>query len=165
MVAQNEPGRCRQRTDFRVHQRSWQIYYVNISLSHQFFTCSCLSFSQPCFLFLPLVRSSYHSQSDLRHPRFLSKDLPTSAGWLAHWQLLVATTAVFNFVQNFVTLKFTRRIYNNIPSNTGEYFYCILFSALGFTRWEHTSDRPASTYICRLDFDFCSHSFLCCLQH
>ncbi|KIM39771.1 hypothetical protein M413DRAFT_19566 [Hebeloma cylindrosporum] len=44
---------------------------------------------------------------------FLASYLPTSAGWLAHWQLLVATTAVFNFVQNFATLKFTRRVYNN----------------------------------------------------
>ncbi|PPQ67517.1 hypothetical protein CVT25_006058, partial [Psilocybe cyanescens] len=44
----------------------------------------------------------------------VSKDLPTSAGWLAYWQLLVATTAVFNSVQNFVTLKLTRRIYNNV---------------------------------------------------
>ncbi|KAF8149857.1 Erg28 like protein-domain-containing protein [Crassisporium funariophilum] len=48
----------------------------------------------------------------------LAAYLPTSAGWLASWQLLVATTAVFNFVQNFVTLKFTRKIYDNVPSHT-----------------------------------------------
>jgi Erg28 like protein len=50
-------------------------------------------------------------------------DLPTSAGWLAYWQLFVAATAVFNFVQNFVTLKFTRRIYNNVPPNAGKLLY------------------------------------------
>ncbi|KAF9476692.1 Erg28-like protein [Pholiota conissans] len=44
--------------------------------------------------------------------------LPQSPGWLAHWQLIVATAAVFNSVQNFVTLKLTRRIYNNVPMHT-----------------------------------------------
>ncbi|KAF8899947.1 Erg28 like protein-domain-containing protein [Gymnopilus junonius] len=46
---------------------------------------------------------------------FLAPYLPTSAGWLGHWQLIVAAAAVFNFVQNFMTLKLTRRIYNNVP--------------------------------------------------
>ncbi|CAA7267142.1 unnamed protein product [Cyclocybe aegerita] len=46
----------------------------------------------------------------------LAPYLPKTAGWLAYWQLFVATTAVFNTVQNFVTLKFTRRVYNNVPS-------------------------------------------------
>ncbi|KAF9468147.1 Erg28 like protein-domain-containing protein [Collybia nuda] len=41
--------------------------------------------------------------------------LPQTAGWLAHWQLFVAVTAIFNSVQNFATLKLTRRIYNNVP--------------------------------------------------
>ncbi|KAF8992855.1 Erg28 like protein-domain-containing protein [Cyathus striatus] len=45
----------------------------------------------------------------------LAPYLPTSAGWLAHWQLVVATAAVFNFAQNLFTLKLTRRIYNNVP--------------------------------------------------
>ncbi|KAF9450333.1 Erg28-like protein [Macrolepiota fuliginosa MF-IS2] len=35
---------------------------------------------------------------------------------LGKWQLLVASAAVFNTVQNFMTLKLTRRIYNNVPS-------------------------------------------------
>ncbi|PPQ75726.1 hypothetical protein CVT26_000970 [Gymnopilus dilepis] len=46
---------------------------------------------------------------------FLASYLPTSAGWLAHWQLFVAATAVFNTIQNFMTLKLTRRIYDNVP--------------------------------------------------
>ncbi|KAF8199570.1 hypothetical protein BJ912DRAFT_898562 [Pholiota molesta] len=44
--------------------------------------------------------------------------LPQSDGWLAKWQLIVATAAIFNSVQNFVTLKLTRRIYNNVPPHT-----------------------------------------------
>ncbi|KAF9048713.1 Erg28 like protein-domain-containing protein [Panaeolus papilionaceus] len=49
--------------------------------------------------------------------QFLAAALPTSAGWLASWQLLVATTAVFNSIQNFVTLKLTRRIYDKTTAN------------------------------------------------
>ncbi|EDR08689.1 uncharacterized protein LACBIDRAFT_190509 [Laccaria bicolor S238N-H82] len=37
---------------------------------------------------------------------------------LARWQLLVAVTAIFNTVQNFMTLKLTRQIYNNIPATS-----------------------------------------------
>ncbi|KAF5367395.1 hypothetical protein D9758_003770 [Tetrapyrgos nigripes] len=38
--------------------------------------------------------------------------LPSSAdGWLPYWQLFVATTALFNTIQNFFTLKLTQRIY------------------------------------------------------
>ncbi|KIL64473.1 hypothetical protein M378DRAFT_163251, partial [Amanita muscaria Koide BX008] len=45
----------------------------------------------------------------------LSQFLPHTDGWLAHWQLFVATMAIFNTVQNFTTLKLTTRIYNNVP--------------------------------------------------
>ncbi|KAF8335808.1 Erg28-like protein [Cantharellus anzutake] len=38
--------------------------------------------------------------------------LPKSTGWLASWQLFLAVTSVFNTVQNFITLKLTKRIYN-----------------------------------------------------
>jgi len=41
--------------------------------------------------------------------------LPQDQGMLPIWQLAVAATAVFNTVQNFVTLHFTKRLYNNIP--------------------------------------------------
>ncbi|KAJ3572406.1 hypothetical protein NP233_g3108 [Leucocoprinus birnbaumii] len=33
---------------------------------------------------------------------------------LGKWQLIVASAAVFNTIQNFLTLKLTRRIYNNV---------------------------------------------------
>ncbi|PBK75603.1 Erg28-like protein [Armillaria solidipes] len=42
---------------------------------------------------------------------FLEQYLPQAAGWLPLWQLLISVTAVFNSVQNFVTLKLTRKIY------------------------------------------------------
>lgn len=42
----------------------------------------------------------------------LSSYLPKTEGYLAYWQLFIAVTAVFNSVQNFATLKLTRRIYN-----------------------------------------------------
>jgi len=38
---------------------------------------------------------------------------------LAKWQLLVASAAVFNTFQNFMTLKLTRRIYNNVSAASG----------------------------------------------
>ncbi|KAI5122926.1 hypothetical protein M0805_007604 [Coniferiporia weirii] len=41
--------------------------------------------------------------------------LPQTPGLLPKWQLLVATTALFNTVQCFFTLKFTKRIYNTSP--------------------------------------------------
>ncbi|KLO09758.1 Erg28-like protein [Schizopora paradoxa] len=41
--------------------------------------------------------------------------LPQTTGWLAHWQLFVAATAVFNTIQNFTTLKLTRRLYSASP--------------------------------------------------
>ncbi|KXN91730.1 Ergosterol biosynthetic protein 28 [Leucoagaricus sp. SymC.cos] len=40
--------------------------------------------------------------------------LPSSL--LGKWQLIVASAAVFNTIQNFTTLKLTRRIYDNVPS-------------------------------------------------
>ncbi|KAK7454644.1 ergosterol biosynthesis protein [Stygiomarasmius scandens] len=41
--------------------------------------------------------------------------LPQEQGWLPYWQLVVATTALFNTVQNFLTLKLTKRIYSRSP--------------------------------------------------
>lgn len=131
----NEPSRRRQRADFRVHRRSWQKKRFSSFLRKHF--AHLLDFQR----LLPLVYCSAIMVSFLTSCTFVLsftvlpalptlpfQDLPTSAGWLAHWQLLVATTAVFNFVQNFVTLKFTRRIYNNVPPNTGGYYLLYLFS-------------------------------------
>jgi hypothetical protein len=40
-------------------------------------------------------------------------------GLLPKWQLFVASTAVFNTVQNFVTVKLTRRVYAGTPEALG----------------------------------------------
>lgn len=45
----------------------------------------------------------------------LADIIPQAAGWLPKWQLVVAVMAVFNTVQNFMTLKFTRRVYSIAP--------------------------------------------------
>ncbi|KAG8213414.1 Erg28-like protein [Butyriboletus roseoflavus] len=37
--------------------------------------------------------------------------LPQTEGLLPTWQLIVASMAIFNTVQNFATLKLTRRLY------------------------------------------------------
>ncbi|KAI0300887.1 Erg28-like protein [Russula brevipes] len=42
--------------------------------------------------------------------------LPQSDGKLPVWQIAVAATAVFNTMQNFLTLRFTKRLYNNVPA-------------------------------------------------
>ncbi|KAF8501610.1 Erg28-like protein [Russula emetica] len=46
-----------------------------------------------------------------------SNFLPEGDGKLPMWQIAVAATALFNTVQNFVTLQFTKRIYNNVPAS------------------------------------------------
>jgi len=38
--------------------------------------------------------------------------LPKGDGWLPSWQLFLAVTSVFNTAQNFITLKLTKRVYN-----------------------------------------------------
>ncbi|KAG1887278.1 Erg28 like protein-domain-containing protein [Suillus subluteus] len=42
--------------------------------------------------------------------------LPKTEGLLPKWHLIVATMAVFNTIQNFATLKLTRRLYARVPS-------------------------------------------------
>ncbi|VDB88432.1 unnamed protein product [Peniophora sp. CBMAI 1063] len=46
---------------------------------------------------------------------FLDTWIP--AGALPKWQLFIGFTALFNTAQNFLTLNFTRRIYNGTPPN------------------------------------------------
>ena len=42
--------------------------------------------------------------------------VPQADGLLPKWQLFVAVTALFNSVQNLVTLKLTRRLYGLAPN-------------------------------------------------
>jgi hypothetical protein len=55
-----------------------------------------------------------------RSPDTCTSDLPKSDGLLATWQLIVATMAVFNTIQNFATLKLTRRLYTGVPSSSSK---------------------------------------------
>ena len=41
--------------------------------------------------------------------------LPQTEGYLPKWQLFVAATALFNTVQNFTSLKLTKRLYGGSP--------------------------------------------------
>ncbi|KAN0132992.1 Erg28 [Lactarius tabidus] len=42
--------------------------------------------------------------------------IPQGNGNLPVWQMVVAASALFNTVQNFVTLSLTKRLYNNVPA-------------------------------------------------
>ena len=55
-------------------------------------------------------------------------DLPQSPGWLPHWQLFIAITALFNTIQNYTTLKLTRRVYNNASGTSLHLFYTYFFN-------------------------------------
>ncbi|KIM68420.1 hypothetical protein SCLCIDRAFT_20331 [Scleroderma citrinum Foug A] len=44
--------------------------------------------------------------------------LPKEEGLLPKWQLFITVMALFNTVQNFATLKLTRRLYMRVPSNS-----------------------------------------------
>ncbi|KAJ8072701.1 ergosterol biosynthesis protein [Marasmius tenuissimus] len=41
--------------------------------------------------------------------------LPQTEGYLPKWQLFVAATALFNTLQNFASLKLTKRLYGGSP--------------------------------------------------
>ncbi|KAH9987322.1 Erg28-like protein [Russula compacta] len=45
-----------------------------------------------------------------------SNFLPQGDGLLPTWQIALAATSIFNTVQNFLTLHFTKRLYNNVPA-------------------------------------------------
>jgi hypothetical protein len=78
--------------------------------------------------------------------------------------MVVAASALFNTVQNFVTLSLTKRLYNNVPaaqpglSSTG-------FMAAEFVLTSHPSDFVAGPYIRNLDIDFLRSTLLCRVQH
>jgi hypothetical protein len=82
----------------------------------------CLSlFVDSCLSRRRVVRSGRYELCVQRVQDELSTEshflvLPQGDGKLPIWQLAIAVTALFNTVQNFVTLKFTTRIYNNVPA-------------------------------------------------
>ncbi|KII89913.1 hypothetical protein PLICRDRAFT_53052 [Plicaturopsis crispa FD-325 SS-3] len=68
------------------------------------------------------------------YTQVLADFLPKAEGWLPKWQLVVASLAIFNTVQNFTTLKLTRRLYNAVPTT-----YVTPLQARTFAIWTLTS--------------------------
>jgi Erg28 like protein len=76
------------------------------------------------------VRPMLIDSNFLTEPPFLV--LPQGDGNLPIWQVIVATTALFNTVQNFLTLQLTNRLYDNVPKTqpgTSPTFCGLHFSA------------------------------------
>lgn len=78
------------------------------------------------------------------------------------WQVAVAATALFNAVQNFVTLRLTKRLYNNVPAaHPG-----IIRSQLrGLWLILYSSNAIAGAYVWDLDVDRVHSAVVCRLQH
>lgn len=72
--------------------------------------------------------------------------IPQAAGLLPKWQLLVSSLAVFNTVQNFLTLSLTKRIYCNQPHNG-----MFVFAPDSHTDSLSPSHGPAITYFRNMD--------------
>ncbi|KAL4064516.1 hypothetical protein J3A83DRAFT_4361003 [Scleroderma citrinum] len=60
--------------------------------------------------------------------------MPKGDGLLPKWQLLVAVMALFNTIQNFTTLKLTRKLYMRVPPN-----HVTALQARTFAVWTLTS--------------------------
>lgn len=79
--------------------------------------------------------------------------LPQAAGLLPKWQLFVSVVALFNTVQNFATLKFTRRVYSGKPheGNLSQNAYVSCAETRLVPRIVVSSDPLAGPYLCRVD--------------
>lgn len=90
--------------------------------------------------------------------------LPQHDGKLPVWQMAVAATALFNTVQNFLTLRFTTRLYNNVPATQpGVSSTSFTTAELALTR--HLSDFVTSPYIRDLDVNCLCSAPVCRLQY
>ena len=114
-----------------------------------------------CSLRYLLVSTLLHIS---RFLKFCYLDLPQTAGWLAYWQLFIAVTAAFNSVQNFVTLKLTRKLYNGVPSASGTTRRQIFFLIAHLTVTLY-SNRSPGTHICSLDTHVSSCTCLCSVSY
>jgi hypothetical protein len=80
------------------------------------------------------------------------------------WQIAVAAAALFNTVQNFVTLNFTKRLYNNVtaahPGITRSQF-----RGAGANLILPSSNAIAGAYVWNLDVDRVHSAVVCRLQH
>ena len=97
---------------------SWPVVLF-CSLRKATWTSAWQLFSFHC---LPVMFDRLSVSTSFRHQECIRSLISTSVlppSLLAKWQLLVASAAVFNTFQNFMTLKLTRRIYNNVPAASG----------------------------------------------
>jgi len=93
----------------------------------------------------------------------LESILPASDGWLPIWQLVVASAAVFNAVQNYTTLKLTQRLYARTPHLVNP------LQARAFGTWTITSAviRGYAAYHIhdKAIYDICVLSYLIAFSH
>ncbi|KAE9400239.1 Erg28-domain-containing protein [Gymnopus androsaceus JB14] len=93
----------------------------------------------------------------------LESFLPASDGWLPIWQLVVASAAVFNAMQNYTTLKLTQRIYAGTPHLVNP------LQARAFGTWTITSAviRGYAAYHIhnKAVYDICIFSYLIAFSH
>jgi Erg28 like protein len=79
------------------------------------------------------------------------------------WQIVVAATALFNTVQNFVTLHFTKRLYNNVPAAHPGILSAHHPVALRLIL--NSSNAIAGAYIWDLDIDCVRSAVVCRVRH
>ncbi|KAJ3837724.1 Erg28 like protein-domain-containing protein [Lentinula raphanica] len=94
---------------------------------------------------------------------FLILFLPVSEGWLPIWQLIVASAATFNAIQNYTTLKLTQRLYARTPHLVNP------LQARTFGTWTITSAviRAYAAYHIheKTIYDICIISYLIAFSH
>ena len=91
-------------------------------------------------------------------------DLPEGGGMLPMWQIAVAAAALFNTVQNFVTLHFTKQLYNNVPAAHPGIFRSQLRGARA-NLMTYSSNAITGAYVWYLDVDRVRSAVVCRLQH
>lgn len=89
--------------------------------------------------------------------------LPQADGRLPAWQIAVAASAVFNTVQNFVTLRFTKRLYNNVPATNPGISLPHISLTLRLIR--SSSNTIAGPYVWDLDVNCVYSAIVRCVQH
>ncbi|KAJ3760445.1 hypothetical protein EV360DRAFT_93578 [Lentinula raphanica] len=94
--------------------------------------------------------------------------LPVSEGWLPIWQLIVASAATFNAIQNYTTLKLTQRLYARTP-HLVSFVAVNPLQARTFGTWTITSAviRAYAAYHIheKTIYDICIISYLIAFSH
>lgn len=97
---------------------------------------------------------------------------PENEGYLPYWILLASVLAIFNSLQNFLTLSLTKRVYSakphegniNINFSKHKYIFDKIKIIMNEFDWiDENSYRFIITYLFCMDtyFSHCTH--ICCL--